>query len=249
MNRLARVELLKLATTRALPVSLAIAVGLTVTSVISNIALAGQKGMAPLGTVDNVNKVLSIAALTTMVALALGIFSIAGEYRFRTIVTSFLGEPRRERVLMAKLVVVAALGAVVGAVCFGLALAVAVPMYAAKGVHDLGVNVPQLWLGATIASACFGLLGVALGALTRNTVGAVIGAVIWVQIVEVSILQPAVPAVAKWLPTGAGVALTSSGSSDAADLLSPGVAAVVLVVWAVALGAVASRVALAREVQ
>ena len=68
----------------------------------------------------------------------------------------------------------------------------------------------QLWWGAALASGTYAMLGVALGALTRNTVAAVLGALAWVQVVEVGILQGAVPSVAKWLPTGAAVAVTAA---------------------------------------
>jgi ABC-2 type transport system permease protein len=247
MKSLVSIEFLKLRTTRALFVGVGIAAFLTIASVISNIELAGRSGAPELGSVDNVNKVLSVAALSTMVALAMGIICIAGEYRHRTIMGTFLATPRRGQVLVAKLVTIAVFGAALGAVVFGLALAVAVPMYSMKGVHSLPVHVGQMWLGATLATSCFGLLGVALGALTRNIVGAIIGAVIWVQIVEVAILQPALPSLAKWLPTGAGVAVTSGGS-DAANLLDPGVAALVLVAWAAVISVVAARLTMNREV-
>jgi ABC-2 type transport system permease protein len=247
MKSLVSIEFLKLRTTRALFVSVGVAVLLTVASVISTIELAGRSGTPKLGSVDNVSKVLSVAALSTMVALAMGIICIAGEYRHRTIVGTFLGTPRRGEVLVAKLVTIALFGAVLGAAIFGLALAIAVPMYSMKGVHTLPVDVGQMWLGATLATSCFGLLGVALGALTRNIVGAIIGAIIWVQIIEVAILQPAVPSLAKWLPTGAGVAVTSTGS-DAANLLAPGVAALVLVAWAAVISVVAARLTMNREV-
>jgi len=81
-----------------------------------------------------------------------------------------------------------------GALAFGLALAIAVPWYAAKGIHMLPVSVPGLWAGVTVAGACYGLLG----------------GLAWVQIVEVGLLQHFVPALAKWLPTGAAVAITTS---------------------------------------
>jgi ABC-2 type transport system permease protein len=86
-------------------------------------------------------------------------------------------------------------------------------------VHVLPVSVPALWAGATVAGACYGLLGVALGALTRNTIAAVLGGLAWVQIVEVGLLQHFVPALAKWLPTGAAVAITTPGQTH--GLLPP----------------------------
>jgi ABC-2 type transport system permease protein len=109
-----------------------------------------------------------------------------------------------------------------GALAFGLALAIAVPWYAAKGVHVLPVSVPALWAGATVAGACYRLLGVALGALTRNTIAAVLGGLAWVQIVEVGLLQHFVPALAKWLPTGAAVAITTPCQPGPDRALRPG---------------------------
>ena len=66
-------------------------------------------------------------------------------------------------------------------------------------------------------------LGVALGAITRNTVVAIIGAVAWVFFIEAGLLVAAVPSIGKWLPTGAGIALTHTGKGQ--ELLAPAVAA------------------------
>jgi ABC-2 type transport system permease protein len=247
MNRLISIELLKLRTTWGLSVSLGITFVLTLVSVVTNIELAGKSGAPAVGTVDNVSKTLSVAAVTSTVMLIMGILLMAGEYRHRTILSTYLAEPRRGRVIAAKLVTVGLLGAGVGAVTFGLALAEAVPLYASKGFHALPVDVGQMWIGAILASACYGLLGVALGALTRNTVAAIVGGLVWTQIVELLILQSLVPGLAKWLPTGAGVALTSAGT-DVAHLLAPAAAAAVLVGWAALLSVLAARFSVSREV-
>jgi ABC-type transport system involved in multi-copper enzyme maturation permease subunit len=173
---------------------------------------------------------------------------IAGEYRHRTIMGAYLGEPRRGKILIAKLITVAGLGALVGAAMFGIVLAVAIPLYASKGVHNLPVDVTSMWLGCTLATACFGLLGVALGAVTRNTVGAVIGALIWIQAVELGLLQSLIPTMAKWLPAGAGVAVTAIPGSDT-QLLQPLAAGLVLVGWAAVLSLVATRLANRQELR
>lgn len=248
MKTLVKAEALKLRTTPALYICGGIVAALTAVSVVANIELAGKSGAPALGTPENVDKVFSVAALSAMVALAVGIVMLAGEYRHRTIVASFLAEPRRGRVIAAKLITAGVYGAVTGAVAFGLATAIALPMYAAKGIHHVHVDIPRLWLGAILASACYGMLGVALGAVARNTVGAIVGAVVWVQLIEVGILQQAAPSVAKWLPTGAAVAITSGGK-DAAHLLAPGVAAVVLVAWAALLSVASARLTVNREVR
>jgi ABC-type transport system involved in multi-copper enzyme maturation permease subunit len=246
MRRLISHEVFKLRTTPASWVTLAITLGLAVASVISNILVPVPAGGPPFGSVDHVNHALSVAALTSMVMLTIGILVMAGEYRHGTILQTYLGEPRRGRVLVAKLATVAGLGALLGAVVFGIAYAVAVAVYAANGVRTLPVDLAQLWLGATLASAVYALLGVALGSLTRNTVAAILGGIGWAMIIENGILQSVVPDVAKWLPTGAGVAVTSVGSTGNA-LLSPGLAAVVLVAWAAVISGTAARFTLTRE--
>ncbi len=244
----ARVELRKLASTPAAYVAGTVVAGLTVASVVTTILLAGHSGVPPLGSPANVAKTLAVAGVASMTMLVLGILGVAGEYRHRTILSTYLAQPRRGVVLVAKLAVYGVLGVVVGALDFGLALAVALPMYSAHGVHTLPADIPQLWWGATLAAGTYGLLGVALGALTRNTVAAVVGALAWVQIVEVGILQSVVPSIAKWLPTGAAVAVSGS-ATPVAGLLAPAAAAAVLVGWAVVVSLVAARVSLRRELR
>ena len=137
-------------------------------------------------------------------------------------------------------------GALVGAVTFGLAWVEAVVIYGARGVHTLPVDLVQLWVGTTVATALFGLLGVALGALTRNTVAAILGGIGWTMIIEIGILASLAPEVTKWLPAGAAVALTTVGSAGSA-MLSPWVASAVLAGWAIALSGIAARFTLSRE--
>ena len=87
----------------------------------------------------------------------------------------------------------------------------------------------------------------ALGAVTRNTVGAIVAALVWAQLIEVTILQNLIPSLAKWLPTGAAVALTTVG--DNAKLLSPYAAAAVLAGWTAVLWLVAAVISMRREVK
>ena len=245
MRTLVSLELYKLRTTPAAWVSLAITLVLALASVASN-ALVPNPGGPAFGSTDHVNHTLSVSALTSMVMLAMGVLVVAGEYRHRTIMQTFLGEPRRGRVLAAKAVATLGLGAVLGAGTFGIAYAQAVVIYGARGVDSLPVDVAQLWIGATVASALYGLVGVALGALTRNTVAAIVGAIAWVMVIEVGILASALPAVAQWLPAGAAIALTSVGSATH-GMLSPTTAALVLTGWALLISGIAARFSLTRE--
>lgn len=247
MTTLIRIELMKLRTTPAAFVALALAFFLASASVLTTILLAGQPGTTPVGSVDNVSHVLAIGVVTSFSMLILGVMLSAGEDRHRTSLGTYLAEPRRGRVLVAKLVTAALTGALGGAAIFGLDLAIALPLYAARGVNHLPVDVASLWIGTTLLTACFGLLGVALGALTRNTVAAIIGALVWAAVIELAVLQPLFPSLAKWLPTGAAVSLTTA--TDHSALLAPPVAALVLVGWAALVAMLAARITLRRELR
>ena len=105
----------------------------------------------------------------------------------------------------------------------------------------------SLGLGTTLSGACYGLLGVAVGALARNTVAAVIGGIVWIQVVEVAVLENAAPSIAKWLPVGAARGLTAVGSS--LHVLSRPISATVLVVWATGLVLLAGALSTRRELR
>jgi ABC-2 type transport system permease protein len=102
-----------------------------------------------------------------------------------------------------------------------------------------------LYLGTVIASTCFGMIGVALGALTRNTIGAIVAAIGWTLFAEELILQTVAPGIDKWLPTGAAIGLTNSPSPGHA--LSPAAAGLVLAGYAVALLIAATRTTMRRD--
>lgn len=73
--RLARAELRKLFTTRALPVSFAIAIVLAIGSVIIDAMVAGKNGSPRLGTDAAVHQMLKFGAITCVVMLILGILA------------------------------------------------------------------------------------------------------------------------------------------------------------------------------
>ena len=245
MRTLLPIELYKLRTTPALWVALAVTLVLALVSTATTILVEGAAPM-PVGSTGHVSKALSSAALTSVVMLALGVLIIAGEYRHRTIMQTYLGQPRRGLVLATKLVTAGLVGAALAAVTFGLTYAEAVVLYGSLGVESLPVDVGRLWVGAILSTATYGLLGVALGALTRNTVAAIVGGIAWAMVIEAGILVLVVPDLAKWLPTGAATALTTTGEASSA-LLAPGAAALVLIGWALLISGVAARFSLSRE--
>ena len=122
---------------------------------------------------------------------------------------ALLATPRRGRVFAVKVLVIAAVGAAFSAITFGIGLGAVVAELSAHHVHHLPNGTGSLYAGTVIASTCFGIIGVALGALTRNTVGAIVAVLAWTLLIEQVILQAVVPGIEKWLPTHAAIVLTS----------------------------------------
>ena len=81
-----------------------------------------------------------------------------------------------------------------------------------------------------VVMAAYGVIGVAVGALVRNQIAAVVGVLVWMTAVEYTVI-PAFPAVGRWMPLGATSALFQLGPSMGLDgkLLSASVAGLVLV--------------------
>jgi len=227
MKRLIRSEIRKVVTTRWFKITMVVNAVLAVISpaITTLTAPTGED----IGSSDFIHQVLSVSSGSSMVMLACGISMMAGEFRHGTSTPTFLITPRRRDVVLAKLAAVMGIGAVVGAVTFGLGVAVAIPSLSHEGVNHLAGDTPQMWIGAALATALYGALGVALGAITRNTVVAIIGAVAWVFFIEGGLLVPAMPSIGKWLPTGANIALTHTGKAQ--ELLTPAIGGALLTAW------------------
>jgi ABC-2 type transport system permease protein len=214
MHTLIRTEVLKLRTVRS-PWLLLGAVPLLVIAGISGLVTSNPGALADPGTQANALAHVGIAALFT---LAFGIIAVAGEYRHKTITDSYLTTPGRAQVVGAKLIVYAVCGALAGLVASGVGLGVAAAWWSAKGVPFAWGN-SLMWTaigGGIAANAAFAAIGVGLGALIRNLVGAIAIALAWIAVVE-GIVGQLVGNLARWLPFSASQAL---GGGDGKDMLA-----------------------------
>ena len=98
-----------------------------------------------------------------------------------------------------------------------------------------------------IAATLFGVIGVALGYLTRSTIAAVVCAVGWVLFAELAILHTLAPQLAKWLITGAATALTDP-TLHGSGTLPPATAIAVLSGYAAVLLAAATPFVIRRDI-
>jgi ABC-2 type transport system permease protein len=245
--RLTSAELRKLATTPAFLITLAVAVVIDVLSVVVDAAVAGKNGQAPLGTTASTDQMLKLGAVCCVAMLALGIVASGGEYRHRTIIPAMLVAPRRATLVVAKTLALVVAGVVVAGLTFGLGLATIVIELNAHGFDQLPPGTARLFADSVIAATLLGLVGVALGYITRSTTAAVVGAVGWVLFVELAILHTVAPQLYKWLITGASTALTDP-TAQGGNNLAPLAAIAVLGVYALVLLAVATQLVLRRDV-
>ena len=149
-------------------------------------------------------------------AALLGLLTAGGEWRYRLAVTTFLAEPRREVVLIAKMLVASVAAAIVGALSavlgnVGIALVFAQRFSGAPSSAEIA----RASAGLVLACALLGALGAALGTLVTNQSLAITLAAA-VLLILTPLLLALGPEVGAWLPGGAVNALSAQARvSDA----------------------------------
>ena len=173
-----------------------------------------------------------------------GAIAITAEVRYGTIRPTFLVTPRRGPVIAAKLAVSGLAGVGFGLLAEGLMAAAATVAFAARGIDNqlTGVDYLQLLAGGATAAALWAAIGVGVGALVRNQVGAIVGLCVWMLLVE-STSEAFVPGFGRLLPGGTGLSLAGN-----IDELPAGVAALLLALYAATVAAAGWLATLRRDV-
>jgi ABC-2 type transport system permease protein len=191
------------------------------------------------------SKAAAHVGLMSLIMLIFGALAVAGEYRHRTITDTYLTEPRRGRVIVAKLAVYLAAGTVFGLVLALTALAAtAVAFTSAGGSPHLSDG--ELWrtlIGGIVWNASFTGIGIAVGALIRSPAGAIATALVWIALVE-GLLGQLIGDFGRWLPFAGGQA---AGLLPGAEL-SQGTGVVVLIAYTAAFAIAAVAFTARRDV-
>ena len=238
-----RAELLKIRSTRT---TVGLVLGMVGLGVLFSLLAGLLTKRADLVTTEDQRGLLGVGSLAGIFSALAGILLVTSEYRYGTIRPTFLFTPNRTRVLGAKLTAGVLAGLIFGVVGEALSYGIGYACLAGRGIDyrlDAG-QMTLLVLGTVAASALWGGIGVALGGLVRNQVGAIIGLLAWGFLAE-NLLFGLVPSVGRFGPVHAQDALAGLTTDH---LLHPTPGALVLIAWAALLSVAGVRLAVRRDV-
>lgn len=239
----ARAELLKIRSTRT---TLGIVLGMIALILLFSL-LSGLLTKAPnLTSSEDQRGLLSVGSLAGVFSALAGIMLVTSEYRFGTIRPTLLFNPRRSRVLAAKLAAGLLTGILFGIVGEALGFAIGYATLAGRGIdYNLNANQTTLLLLGTLASvALWGALGVGIGAVVRNQVGAIVALLAWGLVAE-NLLFAFVPSVGRFAPAHSSDALIGLTTKH---LLPAAAGGVILLAWTIAFALAAATLAAHRDV-
>jgi ABC-2 type transport system permease protein len=224
MTALLRGELIKAVTTRtlfgyaALGVALAIANILVVTLTDDLVTVADKQG--------------AIAGLPILLIL-FGLVGTAGEYRHRTAAPAVLAAGgNRGLVLLARAGAYAVAALLLATLAAAVTLALGLPLLSGEPGPGLSPGeIAAVAAGSVVGAGLCAMMGVAAGALVRNQVVGVVGALI-LMFVATPLLNVADESAAELTPFGSAVVLAGDPTGDT---LSWGAAGLVLAAWTVPL--------------
>ncbi len=264
MIRLLHAELLKLRSTRTawgLLIGLVPYVALNAFAQFAQSAFAGSRpagtpGPPPLTDPQTIRGVLSGALSARTLLLVLGILMITTEYRHQTATPTFLAAPRRSMVVGAKLLAATVVGVLYGIVAVLVAIVTGYICYAAKGeTFTVGVDkAPQAIIGIIGVIAVYTVIGIGVGTLIKNQVGAILAALGWTLAGEsittflLTLWHNNGDKIYRWFPGNAASAITEQFLGGGVRLLAPWAGALVLIAYGLVFAALGSVLTLRRDV-
>jgi hypothetical protein len=249
-SRLVAAELLKVTSTKmwlGMLVGVVLFIGIGVAATI----LAPEQPGVPvprLTTAEGMRNVFAQAGGAYLFAIVIGTLGMTQELRHQTLTSTLLAEPHRNKVMLAKMVAYAIIGAIYGVVgvVFGYVLALA--LLPLKTHADIPWTAMwQIAGGSILGCALFAVLGVALGTLIRNQIAAILGVLVWVLIIE-SLVVSFLPKIGKWLPGGALNGILQATGRDNTSYLPVWGASLVLIGWTALFGLAAAATTQRRDV-
>jgi ABC-2 type transport system permease protein len=238
-----RAEILKVRSTRT---TLGLVLGMTALILLFVILTALLTSVHEMGQRDQQRSLFTIGSFAGLFAALAGIMLVTGEYRFGTIRPTYLFTPKRSTVLVAKMTASLVAGLVFALIGEILSVGVGGLILHQRSI-SMALSHHDYWLltvGTLIGTALWGGIGVGLGMIVRNQVGAIIGILAWGFVIQ-NLLFALAPSVGRWTPDSAQNGMM--GMTDA-HLLDPGVGGIVLVGWTIVFCVAGAMMAAGRDV-
>lgn len=238
-----KAELLKIRSTRT---TFGLLLGMVALILLFALLTGLLSSVSGLSTREDQRQLFSLGSLSGIFAALAGVLLVTSEYRYGTIRPTILFSPDRTRVLAAKLIAGALAGLLFGVVGEALGWAIDYLVLSGRNITFVlsGGDVALLTLAGLAGVAAWAAIGVGLGAIIRNQVGAVITLLAWGFIVD-NLLFGLVPSVGRFTPTRAQDGLVGLTMKH---LLAPGPSAVVLFVWVAGLAIVGFALSARRDI-
>jgi ABC-2 type transport system permease protein len=230
MSRAIRTELLKIRTTRLVLGMLGLTAALNGLVAVVTCTKAGNGGggftVPPLYTVGGLRMVLTSGGFGLIIAAVFGATVTSGEFRHGTATDTFLDEPSRVRVLIAKAISAALTGLVLGFVGTAVTTGIGLGFVATKtySVALPASTIIRISAGVIIGSGLLAAIGAAVGALIRSQIGSIIAVFIWGFGIE-QVLGGISRALAAYLPYTAATTLAGARSGEGMPQLPVGLSA------------------------
>jgi len=176
---LLRSEWIKLLTTRTTWVMLGI--GLLCEGLFAGLIV----GLVRFEDLDGVDEIITGTGLLMTLMLVLGVLIITTEFRHGTTGSTFLAEPRRWPVLVAKLGAAVLIGLLAGLLFVLVNGGLALPLYSGRGgtLPPTG-DLVEVYAGVVASFSLLCAFGLGIGAVIRNQVGAIIAAIAFFFIIS-----------------------------------------------------------------
>jgi ABC-2 type transport system permease protein len=225
-----RAELLKIRTTRLVVGLLALVAGLNGLVAAVTSARAGGDGsgfaVPPLDTTAGLRMVLTSGGFGLILAAVFGATVATGEFRHRTATDTYLDEPNRVRVLVAKISAAATVGVALGLVGAAVTTGVGLAFVAARGyaVALPADTIARFAAGVVVGSGLLAAIGAGVGSLIRGQIGAIIAVLLWGFGIE-QVIGGLSRSIAPYLPYTAAATLAGAGSGEGMPQLPSGLSA------------------------
>jgi ABC-2 type transport system permease protein len=218
-----------------------------------SVKLNAVPGLPPLDTPEGALNVYANAPGAYLFSMILGSLIVTGEFRHGTAIATFLAQPKRTVVLVAKLAVGAIAGLIVQLIVTITSIAAVFPFMQSVNAATLeSSDMLRITWAGILSGVVLGVVGVGVGSLIRNQVITVVGSIIWLLLVE-GMLIAFFSGIGKWLMTGAiagilDVSYESGPISFGKDALSPTAATFLLLAYAMAFAVIGAVTTLRRDI-